>query len=75
MNEWERVALDSAKSRAKAIKDRTIADIEDNKNQDASKASKQKRFSPSGTSSESKHHQEGGKNTIDEFPKQDVPCQ
>ena len=34
MNEWERAALDSAKSRAKAIKDTTIADIEEKKRED-----------------------------------------
>ena len=37
MNEWEIVALDSAKSRAKAIKDKTIADVEEIKKQEASK--------------------------------------
>ena len=40
MNEWEIIALDSSKSRAKAIKDRTIADTEDNKQKDDSKASR-----------------------------------
>ena len=39
MNEWETAALDSAKSRAKAIKDKTIADIEENKNKEARKSS------------------------------------
>ena len=46
MNEWETAALDSAKSRAKAIKDKTIADIEENKKKEASKSSGKRDSAP-----------------------------
>ena len=71
MSEWETAALDSAKSRAKAIKDKTIADIEE-KNKRGQQKIWQKRLSPIGTSSETTHLQEKSKNTIDELPDQAV---
>ena len=72
MHEWETVALDSAKSRAKAIKDKTIADIEENNKKRGQLKLWKKRLSPIGTSSETTHRQEEGKNTIDELPDQAV---